>query len=232
MTDEIADAAGALLVAHRLTKEYEELVALHEFDLTIRPGELVALVGHNGSGKSTFLRIVAGLLERTEGVIVVGGAEPGTIAARAAVSFIPDQPVLYDDLSVREHVEYVTALHGERGWPARADTLIDLLGLRARIDDLPYRFSRGLKQKTSLVLGLVRPFSVLLVDEPFIGLDPQGQQALTEILVAVAEDGNAVIVATHQLGFLEHATSCVALRDGETAFSGAVDLPAINALLG
>ena len=82
------------------------------------------------------------------------------------------------------------------------------------------------------MLGLVRPFSILLVDEPFVGLDPHGQAALTELLVEAASAGAAVLVATHQLSFLEHATRCVALRDGHTEFAGKVDLPRIQSLLG
>ena len=221
-----------VLVADDLRKEYGDVVALHDFRLSVEPGELLALVGHNGSGKSTFLRLVAGLLEPTDGVLVVANAPAGSLRARAEVSFVPDQPVLYDDLSVNEHIEYTARLHGELDWPDRADTLLDVLGLAARADDLPSRFSRGLRQKSSLVLGLVRPFSILLVDEPFVGLDPQGQSALTELLVEAASAGAAVLVATHQLGFLEHASRCVALRDGHTEFEGPVDLPRIQALLG
>ena len=148
------------------------------------------------------------------------------------MSFVPDQPVLYDDLSVNEHIEFTARLHGELDWPERADALLDLLGLTARADDLPSRFSRGLRQKTSLVLGLVRPFSILLVDEPFVGLDPSGQAALTELLVEAASAGAAVLVATHQLSFLENATRCVALRDGHTEFEGPVDFARIQTLLG
>jgi ABC-2 type transport system ATP-binding protein len=221
-----------VLVADELSKEYGDVVALSDFKLSVEPGELIALVGHNGSGKSTFLRLVAGLLEPTDGVLVVANAPAGSLTARSEVSFIPDQPVLYDDLSVNEHIEFVARLHGELDWPERADTLLDVLGLAHRADDLPSRFSRGLRQKTSLVLGLVRPFSILLVDEPFVGLDPSGQSALTELLVEAASAGAAVLVATHQLSFLDHATKCVALRDGHTEFSGKVDHNRIQALLG
>jgi len=222
----------AVLVADQLTKEYGDVVALADFKLSVDAGELVALVGHNGSGKSTFLRLVAGLLEPTDGVLVVANSPAGSLRARSEVSFVPDQPVLYDDLSVNEHIEFTARLHGELGWPDRADALLDLLGLAARADDLPSRFSRGLRQKTSLVLGLVRPFSILLVDEPFVGLDPHGQAALTELLVEAAAAGAAVLVATHQLSFLEHATRCVALRDGHTEFAGKVNLARIQTLLG
>src|SRR5207245_2418018 len=148
----------------------------------------------------------------------------GSLTARAEVSFVPDEPVLYDDLSVNEHIEFTARLHGELEWPERADALLEVLGLAHRAGDLPSRFSRGLRQKTSLVLGLVRPFSILLIDEPFVGLDPSGQAALTELLVEAASAGAAVLVATHQLSFLEHADRCVALRDGTTEFEGAVDI--------
>lgn len=220
------------LVARKVEKRYDELVALHGLSLTAQPGELIALVGHNGSGKSTFLRMAAGLLDPTGGEITIAGASAGSIDARAELSFIPDEPVLYDDLSVNEHIEYIGRLHGYAEWPEVADALLDNFGLTERADDLPARFSRGLRQKTSLVLGLVRPFSVLTVDEPFVGLDPSGQAALTELLRDAAGSGACVIVATHQLEFLEHASRCIGLRDGEIAFEGPVDLPRIRTLLG
>jgi ABC-type multidrug transport system ATPase subunit len=156
----------------------------------------------------------------------------GSVGARAALSFVPDEPVLYDDLSVEEHVEYIGRLHGVEDWPERADELIERFDLGNRAADLPRRFSRGLRQKTSLVLGFVRPFSVLLVDEPFVGLDPAGQRSLTELLVETAADGACVVVATHQLDFLDRADRAVGLRDGHVEFAGAVDLAKVRALLG
>ena len=209
-----------VLVATGLTKSYEDLVALAPMDLTLRRGEMAVLVGHNGSGKSTFLGLSSGLLEPTDGELLVTEHAAGTFEARAATSYIPDQPVLYDDLSVLEHLEYVARLHGVEDWEDRGHALLERLGLSHRADDLPSRFSRGLRQKTAIALALVRPFDLLLVDEPFVGLDPQGRDAMVELLAESHEDGAAVIVATHQLDFVQRAERCLALRDGDLVFDG------------
>lgn len=209
-----------ILVAEGASKAYADLVALAPLDLTVPPGQMVALVGHNGSGKSTFLRLAAGLLDLSGGSITIAGAAAGTSDARAAVSFLPDEPVLYDDLSVREHLAYVAALHGVDLAADELDGLIDRVELSHRADDLPARFSRGLRQKTSIALGLVRPFELLLVDEPFVGLDLTGKAALLGILDELHADGAAVVVATHDPGFVERADRCVALRDGEVVHDG------------
>ncbi len=206
--------------AYGVAKHYGDVVALHDLDLVVGAGELVALVGHNGSGKSTFLRLASGLLDPTEGDLDVCGERAGSLAARAAVSFVPDQPVLYDDLSVAEHLEYVARLHGLTGAPAHADALLERLGIAERADELPSRFSRGLRQRTSLAIGLVRPFEVLLVDEPFVGLDPEGQDTCVELLVNAAAAGAAVLVATHQFSFLDRVERVVVLRDGVLVHDG------------
>lgn len=213
--------AEPILVAEEATKAYADLVALAPLDLSVWPGQMVALVGHNGSGKSTFLRLAAGLLDLSGGSITVAGAPAGASEARAAVSFLPDEPVLYDDLSVREHLAYVAALHGVDASADELDGLIERVELSHRADDLPARFSRGLRQKTSIALGLIRPFELLLVDEPFVGLDATGKEAMLGILAELHADGAAVIVATHDPTFVERADRCVALRDGEVVHDGA-----------
>lgn len=214
------EASPPALAARGVRKEYGELVALQGLDLTVDAGELVALVGHNGSGKSTFLRLATGMLDLTDGALEVFGSTAGSLDARAAVSFVPDQPVLYDDLSVAEHLEYIARLHGLDGAPDAADELLEYLGLAHRAGDLPSRFSRGLRQRTSLALAFVRPFDLLLVDEPFVGLDPSGQAACIDLLCDTAAAGRAVVVATHQLSFLERVTRVVVLRDGELVRDG------------
>jgi ABC-type multidrug transport system ATPase subunit len=231
MTGTAEPAAAAALVARAVGKSYADQVALDAVDLTVERGEVVALVGANGAGKSTFLQVTAGLLEPTTGEILVEGAPAGSLDARVVLSFVADEPALYDDLSVNEHIEYVARLHGLPGRPESADELLSLFRLDTRADDLPARFSRGLRQKTAIVLALVRPFSLLLVDEPFVGLDPAGQEVLSELLVAAGEAGAAVVVATHQLGFLEQATRGIALRDGSVVYSGPIDRAVIDPLL-
>jgi ABC-type multidrug transport system ATPase subunit len=213
-------AREPVVVASGLTKAYDDLVALSPLDLTIRRGELVVLVGHNGSGKSTFLGMCAGLLEPGDGTLDVAGHPAGSFEARASTSYLPDTPVLYDDLSVLEHLEYVARMHGVLDWEDRGRELLARLGLTARAEGLPSRFSRGLRQKSAIALALVRPFDLLLIDEPFVGLDPQGKEALVQLLDEAHAGGAAVIVATHQLEFVQRADRCLALRDGDLVFDG------------
>jgi ABC-type multidrug transport system ATPase subunit len=224
--------APAILELRGVSKDYGDLIALHPTDLTVPAGQAVALVGHNGSGKSTLLRIVAGLLDATDGEIVVDGHLAGTPDARAATSYVPDEPVLYDDLSVREHLLYVAALHGAPVDDAAVDDLAGRLGLAGRVDDLPARFSRGLRQKAGLAVGLVRPFSLLLVDEPFVGLDAPGRNALLELLDEASEAGATLVVATHDPTYVERVDRCIALRDGHVVHDGAATPDDVLRLVG
>lgn len=220
MASRSAPADPPALATVGLTKTYGDLVALEPLDLVVPDGQRLVLVGHNGSGKTTLMRMAAGLLEPSGGIVEVAGVPAGSIEARAVLSYLPDNPVLYDDLSVLEHVEYTCRLHEAEDWEERAVALIEDLGLSHRADDLPSRFSRGLRQKTAILLGLIRPFGLLIVDEPFVGLDPQGREAFIELIDDAADAGATVIVATHQLEYVAKADRCVALRDGAVVYDG------------
>jgi ABC-type multidrug transport system ATPase subunit len=208
------NAPESLLRISHLTKNYDGHAALHDLNLRLDPGHLVALVGHNGAGKSTLLGIISGLIDPTDGEVLVGGHIAGSLPARALLSYAGDNPVLYDDLSVWEHLEYVAALHGVDDWQTPSRELVEMFGLQDRADDLPSRFSRGMRQKTALAVALVRPAAVVIVDEPFVGLDMKAQAALLDVLEARAASGSTIIVATHQPLFLSHADWCVMLHDG------------------
>lgn len=221
-----------VLTTRSLSKDYGDGYGVRSVELDIGGGEVVMLVGPNGAGKSTLLTLVAGMLAPTAGSATVGGAEVGSVDARAATSYVPDTPVLYDDLSVWEHLEYVARMHRTPDWEDYADDLLDLFGLTDRADDLPARFSRGLRQKTALAVGLIRPFGLLLIDEPFAGLDRPGQQTLVDVLADVADQGAAVVVSTHQLDLLRIATRCIGLRDGEVVYDGVPSAGQIDELVG
>jgi len=214
-----------------LVRRYATLVALGELDLDIEAGEFIALVGPNGAGKSTLLACVAGLLEPSEGEVKVLGYNAGSIPARAATSYLGDEPVLYDDLSLEEHLEYVARLHGLEDWERPAADLVTRLGLDERVDDLPAHFSKGMRQKTSIALGLLRPFQLLLADEPFDGLDPPSREILTDLLSEAAASGAAVIVSTHRLDIAERASRCIALFDGKITHDGPADQETMQKLL-
>ena len=210
-----------------LSRSYGRLVALSGLSLSVAAGECVALIGANGSGKSTAVRTIAGLLEPTSGSVRVGGRdphrEPEAEQARAAMALVPDSPVLYDDLTVRQHLELVTLSHGtcDDEVDARIASLLTRLGLAARGDFLPRELSRGMRQKTQLACALIRPASVLVLDEPVVGLDPPSQVLLHELLCERKQAGTAVLLTTHQMAFADGlADRGVRLEDGVAADAG------------
>jgi ABC-2 type transport system ATP-binding protein len=211
-----------------LRRAYGRLVALAGLDLTVARGECVALIGANGSGKSTAVRAIAGLLEPSDGSVRVCGhdphEEPGAEEARAALALVPDTPLLYDDLTVREHLDLVTLSHGidDDAVDERIDALLDRLGLGARADFIPRELSRGMRQKTQLACALVRPAALLVLDEPVVGLDPPSQLLLGELLREAKRGGAAVLLTTHQMAFADGlADRAVMLEEGEVVDAGA-----------
>jgi ABC-type multidrug transport system ATPase subunit len=213
----VSDATGVpTLQARKLVKDYGGARALGPLNLSVQPGELVVLLGHNGAGKSTLLRLAAGLLDRTSGEIAVCGEAPGSMAARRLVAFVPDTPVLYEDLGVGELVELVARMHDPEGGARRARHALERLGLADRADQLPGQLSRGLRQRVALALGLARPSSLLLLDEPFAPLDRPSAEAVAAELTRASAAGTTVVVASHQTELLGSARA-VTLRDGRLA---------------
>lgn len=208
------------LDTHELAKDYGDRPALLALDLHVSRGERVAVVGHNGSGKTTLIRMAAGLLDPTAGKVFVMGQPGGSMQARESLAYLSDTPTFYDDLSVWEHLEYVARLHHVTEWQQVAADLLGHLGLYERADELPNTFSRGLRQKAAISLAFVRPFDVLLVDEPFVGLDQAGRGALLELLEQAGDDGAALIVATHELSYVNKVNRLIALRDGAVIHDG------------
>ena len=215
------------LEARALSRSFGALEALRDFSLTIAPGQCVALIGANGSGKSTAVRTLAGLLEPSAGEVRVEGfdphREPEAEHARARLALVPDNPLLYDDLTVREHLELVSVAHAARRQRAARAHRRAPGAPRARAprEFRPPELSRGMRQKTQLACALVRPAALLLLDEPVVGLDPPSQSLLHELLLERKAAGGAILLTTHQLGFAEGlADRGMLLSEGEVADSG------------
>jgi ABC-2 type transport system ATP-binding protein len=210
-----------------LSRSYGRLEALSKLSLKLSAGECVALIGSNGSGKSTAVRSIAGLIEPSEGSVRVCGADPHTVPeaerARAALALVPDNPLLYDDLTIRQHLELVVLAHGAISADAidRIEALLERLGLADRGDFLPAELSRGMRQKAQLACALVRPASLLVLDEPVVGLDPPSQALLAEILLEAKASGVAVLLTTHQLHFADGlADRAMMLDEGRVVDQG------------
>jgi ABC-2 type transport system ATP-binding protein len=210
-----------------LSCDYGAFKALSDLDLSLEGGECMALLGHNGSGKTTAIRAIAGLLEPSTGTVRVDGApvfgEPEAAGARAALAVVPDSPVLYDDLTVGEHVELVAIAHGVAGpgLEQRLGGVLDRLGISGRRDSPPGALSRGMRQKLQLACALIRPHRVLLLDEPVVGLDPASQRDLEDVLLDEKRTGVAVMFSSHQLDFARGvADRAVVLAEGRLVTEG------------
>ncbi|MEO8265803.1 MAG: ABC transporter ATP-binding protein [Ilumatobacteraceae bacterium] len=219
------------LATRKLTKAYGERPALEPLTLHIESGAKVALVGHNGSGKTTLMKMASGLLDPTDGSVKIGRHDAGSQEARRLLSWLSDTPTFYDDLSLWEHLEFVARLHGVADWQGRAEELLEQIGLAARRDDIPTTFSRGLRQKAAITLAFIRPFKIMLVDEPFIGLDEPGKHALLQMFDTASQRGATLVIATHELTFVHQVARLLALRDGELVYDGAPADTDVHALV-
>jgi ABC-2 type transport system ATP-binding protein len=173
------------------------------------------------------VRSIAGLLAPTAGEVRVAGAdphaEPEAERARAALALVPDTPLLYDDLTVAEHLELVGIAHGvgDEELVERIPALLERLGLADRADFLPRELSRGMRQKAQLACALIRPAQLLVLDEPVVGLDPPSQRLLGELLREATAAGVAVLLTTHQLAFADGlADRAVMLQEGAVRDQG------------
>lgn len=220
--------------ARDLAHLYDGARGLRALDLEVRAGECVALLGHNGSGKTTALLCIAGLLRPTAGSVRLGGldpfVEPEAIRARMAMAFVSDSPVFYRDLTVAEHLELVGAAYGvieqrgRVGWRESKHALIEEFGLSAHRDVLPHQLSSGLRQRTQLACTFARPFEVLVLDEPLLRLDPDGQDLLVRRLRRVASDGGSTLLTTHAPAFAKEVGDRLAiLEDGVLVASGTLE---------
>jgi ABC-2 type transport system ATP-binding protein len=208
-----------------LEKLYGEFLAVRGLTFQVQPGEVLGLVGPNGAGKTTTIRSIAGIIIPSRGTIRIGGhdlaSEP--VAAKRLLAFIPDEPHLFDYLTVEEHLRFVGRLYGVRDAVDRIPGLLDELDLAGKRSALPGELSRGMKQKLAIACGLLHQPAALLLDEPLTGLDPVGIRRMKATIVRRAQSGTAVILSSHLLHLVEEiCTRVLVMKRGQAVAFGTI----------
>lgn len=209
----------------RLTKRFGPLTAVQDLSLHVDPGEIYGLIGPNGSGKTTTVKMLTGLYRPTAGRIVVGGMDllATPEPAKRAMGYVPDEPFIYDRLSGREFLHLMGELYGvpRAARAARIDRLLPIFPLAAVIDTYAGSYSRGNKQKLAILAALLHQPRVLVIDEPIVGLDPESAITTRELLRTFAAEGGAILLCTHTLAFAEALCHRLGLlRDGVLVHEG------------
>jgi ABC-2 type transport system ATP-binding protein len=188
-----------LIEVEGLTRYYGDFAAVTDLSFRVEPGEVVGMLGPNGAGKTTTLRSLVGIIRPTRGSIRIAGHDLLTdpIAAKQQLAFIPDEPQLFDHLTVREHLQFMARIYNVANADTRIESLLTELELQDKRDVLPDALSRGMKQKLAIACGLLHDPRALLLDEPLTGLDPGAIRKTKQTILRQAERGAAVILSSH-----------------------------------
>jgi ABC-2 type transport system ATP-binding protein len=217
--------AGLGLELRGITKRYGSLVAVDDLNLSVSPGEVFGFVGSNGAGKTTSMRIALGTLAPDAGQVLWDGA-PITFDVRRRIGYMPEERGLYPKMRIGEQLIYLAELHGASGADAAAAVArwLDRFGLATRVRDEVQKLSHGNQQRVQLAAALVFEPLMLVLDEPFAGLDPEAVDAMSEVLHDRAESGIPVIFSSHQLDLVERICDRVGIiQRGHLIASGTID---------
>jgi ABC-2 type transport system ATP-binding protein len=200
-----------MIEIQNLSKAFGDFIAVRDLTFSVRPGEVLGLVGPNGAGKTTTLRVLAGIIPPTSGVVSIGGHDIGRepVAAKSNLAFFPDEPRLFDYLTIRQHLSFVARLYGIANHEALAQPLLEELEIADKADQLPGELSRGMKQKLAIACGLLHSPTAIIFDEPLTGLDPLGIRRMKDSILRRARAGAAVVLSSHLLHLLEEVCSHV-----------------------
>ncbi len=206
-------------------KTYRELVAVAGLSFEVNAGDVIGLVGPNGAGKTTTLRALAGIIPPTRGQLLIAGhdvvADP--VAAKQQLAYVPDDPKLFDMLTVWEHLEFAAATYRVSEFKNRATRLLELFELTEKRDTMAQELSRGMRQKVAVACAYLHDPRAILFDEPLTGLDPRGIRTLKDSIVERAAAGSAIIISSHLLSLVEDlCTHLLILQRGRSLFCGPV----------
>ncbi|KGP74807.1 ABC transporter [Desulfosporosinus sp. Tol-M] len=208
-----------LIKTNQLNKRYGSVPVVKDLNLEVKSGEIFGFLGPNGSGKTTTIKMLTGLLDPSEGEVFICGYDikKQPTQAKALMAYVPEQPKLYNKLSAREFLKLISALYRVPKEIAkeRAEQFLEMFVLEGRADELLEGYSHGMRQKVVLAAALIHQPKVILLDEPTVGLDPASARLLKDILQEMARQGAAVFISTHILEIAERMCHRVAiLKEG------------------
>ncbi len=219
-----------MLRCHELRKLYEDHLAVDGVTFSLRPGDIGGLVGPNGAGKTTTMRCLAGLIPATAGQLSVAGCDltnggtAGLMELKRRLAYVPDDPPLFDDLTVGQHLEFIGRIYDVPDHRQKATELLDYFQLREKINSGATTLSRGMRQKLAICCAYLFDPSVLLLDEPMTGLDPPGIRRLLESIKERAKAGATVIISSHLLAMIQDVcTHLIVMQHGKLQYFGDVD---------
>ena len=218
-----------MITIEHLTKCYgSDVKAVDDLSLTVMPGDIYGFIGHNGAGKTTTLRAVAGILSFDSGTITVDGKNiaKDPIACKQEMAYIPDNPDLYEHLTGIQYLNFVADIYGvsasERD--ERIKKYADAFEMTPRLNDLIGSCSHGMKQKIALISALIHNPKLLLLDEPFVGLDPKAAHTLKTYMAELCANGSAIFFSTHVLEVAEKLCNKIAIiKNGRLFDAGEMD---------
>jgi len=206
-----------MIKMENLGKKFEHLWAVKGLNLQIYRGEIFAFLGPNGAGKTTTIKLLTGLLKPTEGRAEIAGydVQVQPLEAKRHLSYIPDEPYLYEKLTGREFLEFVAQIYGMRReeYIKKIDYFIDFFQMHEYIDELIEDYSHGMKQKLVFSSAFLHDPDVMVIDEPLVGLDPASARKLKQILKQKAEEGMTFFISTHTLSFAEEIATRIGIID-------------------
>ncbi|MDM5153746.1 ABC transporter ATP-binding protein [Bacillus sp. DX1.1] len=214
-----------LLRVENVTGGYTKRPVLQNVSFSVNKGELVGLIGLNGAGKSTTIKHIIGLMEPRKGTVTINGKtiREDMTAYRSSFSFIPETPVLYDELTLEEHLKLTAMAYGvgEKQYEERVQQLLKEFRMTNRLKWFPAHFSKGMKQKVMIMSAFLVEPSLYIVDEPFVGLDPLAIQSLLQMMNQMKKSGAGILMSTHILATAErYCDSFIILHQGEIRAQG------------
>ncbi|MEW6234801.1 MAG: ABC transporter ATP-binding protein [Candidatus Omnitrophota bacterium] len=206
-------------------KTYRETVAVEGLSFEVGPGEILGLVGPNGAGKTTTLRAICGIIPPTKGQLFVAGCDivENPVEAKRQIAFIPDDPHLFDTLTVWEHLKFVASAYRVENYEEKGAALLKKFELEEKRNALAQELSRGMRQKTAICCAYLHDPKALLFDEPLTGLDPRGIRTLNDTIVEKSQAGAAIVISSHLLSLVEDlCTHLLIMHKGKKLFSGSI----------